>query len=224
MIETNELTRTLKTLLIPKAALIAYASENERNFFLEVRDIDDRGNMTEGRPVTLEFMNELVKGYSERHSSTPYGKIPSNLMYCDSRKGSERYVWYDILPLAEFFRERYSRELKRETSGFSDDARRRMLAYPWPGNVRELQNRVKRSVLVSESPLLEMEGLNTEIHQHNNETISLTAIRPLKDETQEKMNIINALKACNGHREQAAAMLKINPATLYRKMKKYGLK
>ena len=130
----------------------------------------------------------------------------------------------DILPLAEFFRERYSRELKRETRGFSDDARCRMLAYPWPGNVRELQNRVKRSVLVSESPLLEMEGLNTEIHQHNNETISLTAIRPLKDETQEKINIINALKACNGHREQAAAMLKINPATLYRKMKKYGLK
>lgn len=92
MIETNELTRTLKTLLIPKAALIAYTSENERIFFLEVRDIDDRGNMTEGRPVTLEFMNELVKGYSERHGSTPYGKIPSNLMYCDSRKGSERYV------------------------------------------------------------------------------------------------------------------------------------
>lgn len=43
MIETNELTRTLKTLLIPKAALIAYASENEKNFFLEIRDIDDRG-------------------------------------------------------------------------------------------------------------------------------------------------------------------------------------
>lgn len=40
-------------------------------------------------------MNELVKGYSERHSSTPYGKVPSNLIYCDSRKGSERYVWYN---------------------------------------------------------------------------------------------------------------------------------
>ena len=35
----------------------------------------------------------------------------------------------DIIPLAEFFRKRYSRELKKETSGFSDDARRRMLAY-----------------------------------------------------------------------------------------------
>lgn len=129
----------------------------------------------------------------------------------------------DILPLAEFFRERFSRELKRETSNFSDDARSRMLAYSWPGNVRELQNRVKRSVLVSESPVLEMEGLDTEIHQHDNESTATPAIRPLKDEAQEKMNIINALNACNGHREQAAAMLKINPATLYRKMKKYGL-
>ena len=129
----------------------------------------------------------------------------------------------DILPLAEFFRERYSRELKRETSGFSDNARSRMLAYSWPGNVRELQNRVKRSVLVSESPVLEMEGLDTEIHQHDSESTATPAIRPLKDEAQEKMNIINALKACNGHREQAASMLKINPATLYRKMKKYGL-
>lgn len=92
MMETNELTRTLKTQLIPKAALIAYASEDDKNFFLEIRDINDRGNMAEGRPITQEFMNELVKGYSERHSSTPYGKVPSNLIYCDSRKGSERYV------------------------------------------------------------------------------------------------------------------------------------
>ena len=95
MIDSNELTRKIKTPLNPKAALIAYASENDRNFFLEIREIDDRGNMTEGRPVTLEFMNTLVKGYSERHSTTPYGKIPDNLLYCDPRKGSERYVWYN---------------------------------------------------------------------------------------------------------------------------------
>ena len=142
---------------------------------------------------------------------------------CEIQQPSLAECPEDILPLAEFFRERYSKELKRETSGFSDDARSKMLAYPWPGNVREVQNRVKRSVLISESPVLEMEGLDTEIHQHDNESTVKPAIRPLKDESQEKMNIINALKACNGHREQAASMLKINPATLYRKMKKYGL-
>ena len=129
----------------------------------------------------------------------------------------------DIIPLAEFFRERYSRELKRETSGFSDDAGRRMLAYSWPGNVRELQNRVKRSVLVSETPVLELDGLDIEIPRHDDEPASTPVIQPLKDESLEKKNIINALKACNGHKEQAAAMLKINPATLYRKIKKYGL-
>ena len=128
----------------------------------------------------------------------------------------------DIIPLAEFFRERHSKELKRETQGFTDDAKRRMLAYPWPGNVRELQNKIKRSVLVSEEPILDIEGLDNGIPPCDNGQASVPAVLPLKDESLEKKNIVNALKACNGHREQAAAMLNVNPATLYRKMKKYG--
>ena len=130
----------------------------------------------------------------------------------------------DILPLAEFFRERHSKELKRETQGFTDDARRRMLAYHWPGNVRELQNRIKRAVLVTETPMLNMEALDMEIRPSVNDDAPSRAVLPLRDESMEKESIINALKVCNGHREQAAAMLNINPATLYRKMKKYGLK
>lgn len=130
----------------------------------------------------------------------------------------------DILPLAEFFRERYSKELKRETQGFTDDAKRRMLAYHWPGNVRELQNRIKRAVLVTENPLLELPELNTggQMERVNEEIAPV--ILPLKDENTEKESIIRALQICNGHREQAARLLKINPATLYRKMKKYGLR
>ena len=128
----------------------------------------------------------------------------------------------DIIPLAEFFRERHSKELKRETQGFTEDAKRRMLTYSWPGNVRDLQNRIKRAVLIAETPMLDMEGLDIEIRQ-SGDTHS-PAIQPLKDESLEKINIINALKTCNGHREQAAALLNINPATLYRKMKKYGVK
>lgn len=130
----------------------------------------------------------------------------------------------DIIPLAEFFRERFSKELKRETLGFTEDARRRMLAYRWPGNVRELQNRIKRAVLVSETPMLDVDGLEMAAGVCVDEETDTPVILPLKGETFEKENIIKALKACNGHREQAAGMLNINPATLYRKMKKYGLK
>ena len=45
----------------------------------------------------------------------------------------------DILPLAHFFMERYSQELKREIKGLSEEAEQRLLSYPWPGNIRELQ-------------------------------------------------------------------------------------
>ncbi len=84
-------------MLHPVAALIAYKTKNESHdsFLLELRNIDDTGNFSEGQPVSVEFMNELLKGYSEHHTSTPYGRIPDNLLFSDCRKGSERYVWYN---------------------------------------------------------------------------------------------------------------------------------
>lgn len=130
----------------------------------------------------------------------------------------------DILPLAEFFRERFSKELKRDTRGFSDDAIYRLRSYSWPGNVRELQNMVKRAVLLAETPLLDMKNLVPGNPSDDSGKDTMPVIVPLKNEDVEKESIINALQACNGHREQAARLLKINPATLYRKMKKYGLR
>lgn len=130
----------------------------------------------------------------------------------------------DLLPLAEFFRVRFSKELKRETKGFSDDAIYRLRSYHWPGNVRELQNRVKRAVLLAENPLLELPDLTVgnQIYAASAEPVSV--VSPLKDDDAEKESIVKALQACNGHREQAAQLLKVNSSTLYRKMKKYGIK
>lgn len=77
MLETNELTRNLRTLLHPRAALIVYTEENcnhdvyDNCYFIEVRDIDGSGTMGEGRPVTVEFMNDwygdIPKGTVPRH-------------------------------------------------------------------------------------------------------------------------------------------------------------
>ncbi len=44
-----------------------------------------------------------------------------------------------------------------------------------------------------------------------------------ENETEEKLSILRALRMCGGHRKNAADMLHIDPSTLYRKMKKYGL-
>lgn len=91
----NELTQQIHATLYPRAVLIAYTSESDKQYFLEMRAIDRMGKMSEGVPVTVEFMNELVRNYSETHSSTLHGQIPSNMLWCDPRKGSEKYIWYN---------------------------------------------------------------------------------------------------------------------------------
>lgn len=55
----------------------------------------------------------------------------------------------DIIKLAEFFVNMYSREYGLATAGFSDEARAWLTTYAWPGNVRELQNLMERAVLLS---------------------------------------------------------------------------
>ncbi len=95
MTETNQLTREITSEVYPAAVLVAYADEERKTCFLEMRAVDRNGNMGEGCPVTVDFMNDLVKSYSGTYDDTPYGPLPPNMLYCDTRKGSERYVWYN---------------------------------------------------------------------------------------------------------------------------------
>ncbi|MCR8912380.1 sigma-54 dependent transcriptional regulator [Barnesiella sp. ET7] len=124
----------------------------------------------------------------------------------------------DILPLAEHFRERFSKELNRQTDGFSQEAEQLLLSYGWPGNVRELQNKVKRAVLLSKQSVIEAGCLNIKVEDEEEEIFLFP-----ENETQEKLSIVRALKICTGNRKRTAEMLHIDPSTLYRKMKKYGL-
>ena len=130
----------------------------------------------------------------------------------------------DILPLAEFFRKKFSDELHKETSGFSPEAERLMLAHSWSGNIRELQNLVRRAVLISKTPVIAAPDLNIRKFTSDNVTTVVPDLRPIKDDEAEKQLIIRTLESCNGNKTKAARMLNINPTTLYRKMNKYGIK
>ena len=55
----------------------------------------------------------------------------------------------DILLLAERFMEKYSAIQGKKLRGFTDKAKRALLAYPWPGNIRELLNMVERGVILA---------------------------------------------------------------------------
>lgn len=130
----------------------------------------------------------------------------------------------DILPLAEFFRQKFSDELHKDITGFSADAERLMLGHSWSGNIRELQNRVRRAVLISKTPVIAAPDLNIKRFSNDNAVRDIHDLRPIKDDEAEKRLIIRTLESCNGNRTKAAKMLNINPTTLYRKMNKYGIK
>ncbi|MDA8773529.1 sigma-54 dependent transcriptional regulator [Chlamydiia bacterium] len=57
----------------------------------------------------------------------------------------------DIIPLAEYYLKYMSRENHKRITGYSKDAKEKLLAYNWPGNVRELINVVERAVVLSNS-------------------------------------------------------------------------
>lgn len=95
----NELTKQLQKIWVPKAALIAYAYQentyaSSRNY-LELRPINKEGRMGAAIPVTHEFINSLVDSYSDEDQRIPRGRVPSCMLWCDTRRGHEKYIWYN---------------------------------------------------------------------------------------------------------------------------------
>ena len=95
----NELTKQLQEIMVPKAALIAYEYQESHyasgSHYLELRPINKKGRMEAGIPVTYEFMDSLVESYSDGNRRIPHGWLPPNMLWCDTRRGHESYVWYN---------------------------------------------------------------------------------------------------------------------------------
>src|SRR5207245_2323052 len=92
--------------------------------------------------------------------------------------------------------------------------------YAWPGNVRELLHAIERAVILATGDELSPSDLPPEI-LGSNAPAAPSAGDSL--ETMERQHIIAVLKQVNGHRGKAAALLAIDPKTLYRKINSYGI-
>ena len=92
--------------------------------------------------------------------------------------------------------------------------------YAWPGNVRELLHAVERAVILSKGDEIFPTDLPPEILGSNAPSVP-SASDSL--EAMERQHIIAVLKQVNGHRGKAAALLAIDPKTLYRKINSYGI-
>jgi DNA-binding NtrC family response regulator len=128
----------------------------------------------------------------------------------------------DVLPLARLLLAATAVRMKRTLSGLSPAAADQLLRYPWPGNVRELENAMERAVALARGTRVELEDLPEEVRQSIPVAVALAgAVRPLKDI--EKEYILAAMEVNGGNQTHTAAQLHIGSATLYRKLKSYGM-
>ena len=93
-------------------------------------------------------------------------------------------------------------------------------AYPWPGNVRELLHAVERAVILSKGEEIFPSDLPPEI-VGSNPPPAVSSGDSL--EAMERQHIVTVLRQVNGHRGKAAALLAIDPKTLYRKINAYSI-
>lgn len=93
----NEITRKIHKLFKPKAALIAYECGEgyNKDYYLELHSINESGRMGAAVPVSYDFMNALVENYTADACGTPHGLVPENMLLCDTRRGHDRYVWWN---------------------------------------------------------------------------------------------------------------------------------
>jgi two-component system response regulator HydG len=127
----------------------------------------------------------------------------------------------DVLPLARVLLAEAALRMKRKISGLVPSAADQLLRYAWPGNVRELENAMERAVALARGSRVELEDLPEEIRYTLPKPVASDAVRPLDAVEQEY--ILAVLERNGGNQTRTAEQLHIGSATLYRKLKRYGL-
>lgn len=136
----------------------------------------------------------------------------------------------DIPLLAHTFLEFYSAKNDRIFLDFSSDALEALINYEWPGNVRELENTIERVVVLHNDSQVKLKFLPKQI-QKVTRSIQFSDIAKENNEENRIIPLIElerraielALIKFHGSVAIAAKKLKIGVATMYRKMKQYGL-
>jgi NtrC-family two-component system response regulator AlgB len=129
----------------------------------------------------------------------------------------------DVLRIAENYLQFFSRQCGKQLKGFSREAAEALRHYSWPGNLRELRNVIERGIILAGSAELDLPDLPEKFSRNSQpapqgfEVGSRISLEQLENE-----HIARVIRQ-TATMEEAARILGIDPATLYRKRKRMTL-
>ena len=130
----------------------------------------------------------------------------------------------DCLQLAEHFLEQFNREMGRKIEGFTDSAKKRLLAHDWPGNIRELKNVIERAVVLNTKSMIDADDLALTSAAEDRADDGGRAALPVEMSLAEleQQHIRKVLQHTDGNKSRASAILGIERSTLDRKLKRFS--
>ena len=129
-----------------------------------------------------------------------------------------------LLPLAQFYLNKYATSLGSNVHGFTDKALEQIQSYSWPGNIRQLANTIERAVILEDDDLIDTYNLSLPVEK--SVRTGLGTQSPGMNGSlvgQEKELILNALEECLWVQKHAAEKLGVSPRALNYKVKKFGI-
>lgn len=129
----------------------------------------------------------------------------------------------DIELIADFFLKTFSRKIGKSISTVSDGYLKALKKHRWKGNIRELRNVIERSVILTDSSILDIESLPPDIAENNSDNKNNKLMSAFSMASAEKMQIQKVLNHTKGNKSEAARLLEIGIATLYRKIEEYKI-
>jgi PAS domain S-box-containing protein len=130
----------------------------------------------------------------------------------------------DIPLLIDAFIQKFNAKMGKQITGLSDQAFRLLLKYDFPGNVRELENIIEHAFVLCDGNKIDVDCLPKEVIMKEEKKDSTTPLEeppPFKKAEAELVKKI--LEKNKGNRIKTAHELGISRATLWRKIKRYGL-
>ena len=130
----------------------------------------------------------------------------------------------DLMMLSETLLQRVARKYKKRMRGISPSSFSLLMRYNWPGNVRELESVIEHAVLFATGDYLMPEDLPAQLHKAPASNY-LCVIPPyLTKEDIEREAIAQTLERTGGNIKKTAQILNYNRPTLYRKLRRFGLR